>query len=115
MKQYLLAVHTDFSAPVDPAEMQDAFAAVEAFNKEVMDKNVWIFGGGLCPPASSTVVRPEGKDVVHVDGPYAETKEVLGGFWIIRAADLDAALAWAKKAALACKNPVEVRPFQDEE
>ncbi|MBV8958014.1 MAG: hypothetical protein JO087_04535, partial [Actinobacteria bacterium] len=75
----------------------------------------WVFGGGLHSKESATVVTatPDG-DVVTTDGPFAEAKEQVGGFWVIQAPDLDAALAWASKAAKACRGPVEVRPFQEE-
>ena len=73
-----------------------------------------MFAGGLHPATSATVVRAQDGDVITTDGPFAETKEQLGGFWIIEAADLDAALAWAAKGSAACMGAVEVRPFQDE-
>ena len=71
-----------------------------------------MFGGGLLPASSATVLHGEGDDVSMTDGPYAESKEQMGGFWIIEAADLDAALDWAGKAAAACEGPVEVRPTE---
>jgi hypothetical protein len=114
MKQYLLAVHTDFDAPFDPEAMEQSIKAVDAFNTELQSTGAWVFAGGLTPPGSATVIRPVDGDVVTTDGPFIETKEVLGGFWIIKATDLDAALEWARKGALACANPVEVRAFQDE-
>ena len=73
-----------------------------------------MFGGGLHDPSSATVVQATESDPVLTDGPFAESKEQLGGFWIIDVPDLDAALAWATKASAACMGPVEVRPFQDE-
>ena len=73
-----------------------------------------MFGGGLHPADTATVVKSQDGEIVTTDGPFAETKEHLGGFWVIEAADLDAALAWAAKATVACQGPVEVRPFQDE-
>ena len=72
-----------------------------------------MFAGGLHPASTATVVREEGGEVLLTDGPFPESKEQLGGFWIIEVADLDAALAWARKATVACAAPVEVRPFQD--
>src|SRR6476469_5515490 len=72
-----------------------------------------VFGGGLLPPDTATVVRAQGGKVVTTDGPFAETKEQLGGFWVIKVADLDAALDYAARASEACRNPVEVRPFED--
>ena len=115
MKQYLLAVHTDFEqTPPPEEEMQQAFQAVDAFNAELQSSGAWVFAGGLHPPATATVVRTQGGKVITTDGPFSETKEQLGGFWVIRAADLDSALDWAAKGSTACRNPVEVRPFQDE-
>ncbi len=73
-----------------------------------------MFAGGLHPADTATVVRVKDGEVLTTDGPFAETKEQLGGFWIITATDLDAALAWAAKGAAACKWPVEVRPFQED-
>jgi hypothetical protein len=78
-----------------------------------MDAGAWVFGGGLHPAASATVLRPNAGEVSMTDGPYAETKEQMGGFWVVEAADLDAALEWGRKGAAACEGPVEVRPFQD--
>lgn len=117
MTQYLLSVwHSPDNNPItdDPEVMQKAFEQVDAFNTEVMAAGVWVFGGGLHAPESATVVRATDGDPIMTDGPFAETKEQLGGFWIIEAPDLDAALAWAAKGAAACMGPVEVRPFQDE-
>jgi hypothetical protein len=112
---YMLSVHHSPDAPPPPAdEMQKVFEQVDAFNAEVQASGAWVFGGGLLPPEVATVVDARGADVVLTDGPFAETKEYLGGFWIIEAADLDAALAVAKKGSAACVGPVEVRPFQDD-
>ena len=80
----------------------------------VQAAGAWVFAGGLHPPSTATVVRAQGGQVVTTDGPFAETKEQIGGFWVIKAADLDAALDWAAKGSAACGWPVEVRPFQDE-
>jgi hypothetical protein len=114
MRQYLLSVHMTEGAPA-PAEeeIQRAYKAVDAFNAEVQAAGNWVFAGGLHPPATATVVRSQGGQVVTTDGPFAETKEQLGGFWVITAPDLDAALAWAAKGSEACGQPVEVRPFQE--
>ena len=116
MTQYLLSVHTDFDdvAGTTEAEMQQAFAQVDAFNTELQASGSWVFAGGLTPPSDATVVDATGSEAVLTDGPYAETKEVLGGFWIIDVADLDAALEIATKASAACMGKVEVRPFQGE-
>ncbi|WP_229397943.1 YciI family protein [Micromonospora okii] len=115
MKQYLLAVHHAYDAPpMSDEEMQKAFAQVDRVNTELRSAGIWVFGGGLLPPDSATVVRVEGGNTTMTDGPFAETKEQLGGFWVIRCADLDEALAWAEKCSRACMGPVEVRPFEDE-
>ena len=115
MTQYLLSVHHSPDAPPPPPEdMQKAFAQVDAFNAELQAAGAWVFAGGLHPPTVATVVRAENGETIITDGPFAETKEQLGGFWIITAPDLDAALAWAAKGSAACMGPVEVRPFQDD-
>jgi hypothetical protein len=115
MKQYLLSVHMVEGEPLpSPEEMQQAFRDVDAFNTEVQEAGRWVFAGGLEPADVATVVRSEAGDVITSDGPFAEAKEQLGGFWVIKAEDLDEALRWAAKGSVACRNPVEVRPFQDE-
>jgi hypothetical protein len=115
MTQYLLAVHhSPESPPPPPEDMQKAFKQVDAFNAELMAAGAWVFGGGLEPPDIATVVRAADGEVIVTDGPFAETKEHLGGFWVITATDLDAALDWAAKGSAACMGPVEVRPFQAE-
>lgn len=115
MKQYLLSVHhAEGDTVPSESEMQAAFAAVDAFNAEVRAAGRWVFAGGLQAPDTATVVRVDGGEVLTTDGPFAESKEQLGGFWVIKAEDLDEALRWAAKGAEACRNPVEVRPFQDD-
>jgi hypothetical protein len=113
MKQYLLSVHHGDEAPLAPQEMQQSFKDTGVFNDELQAEGAWVFAGGLYPASTATVVRISDGAVVTTDGPYAETKEQLGGFWIVQAADLDAALALAERGARACRLPVEVRPFQD--
>ena len=117
MTQYLLSVwHETGYETVDFSgdEMQRVVAQVSAFNEQLQASGAWVFAGGLEPPATATSVRPHDGAVTVTDGPFAESKEVMGGFWVIEAADLDAALALARQAALACEGPVEVRPFQSE-
>jgi hypothetical protein len=116
MAQYLMSVWHDDTYQLDFAspEAQRMFAQVGAFNDKLQSSGAWVFGGGLHPASSATVVRSTNGDVSMTDGPYAETKEQMGGFWVIEAADMDAALALAKEAAAACEGPVEVRPFQSE-
>ncbi|MDQ4125271.1 MAG: YciI family protein [Actinomycetota bacterium] len=113
MTQYLLSVHHDYAAPL-PDDMEQIFKDVDAFNHKLMDSGAWVFGGGLEEPSTATVVRAQDGDVLTTDGPFAEAKEHLGGFWVIEAPDLDAALALASEATVACRNPIEVRPFQAE-
>jgi hypothetical protein len=115
MTQYLLAVHhTEGEAYTTDEEMQQAFADVDAFNRDLMSNGTWVFGGGLTDPSDATVVDARTGEAIITDGPFAETKEQMGGFWVIEAPDLDAALDLAKRASTACKQPVEVRPFQAE-
>ncbi len=113
--QYLLSVHSvEGIAPRPPEAAANAYAEVAALNTELQAAGAWVFAGGLQPPGTATVVRIESGAVLTTDGPFAEGKEHIGGFWVIRAADLDAALGWAAKATKACAEPVEVRPFQEE-
>ena len=117
MTQYLLSVwHSDRNPiPDDPKVMQQAVRQVDALNRELMDKGLWVFGGGLHDPSTASVVEGNATgDPTITDGPFAESKEQIGGFWILELPDLDAALEWANKASVACMGPVEVRPFQDE-
>ena len=119
MTQYLLSVHGPAEDTPEAwgfeseEQMQRAYAETEALNTEMQKAGVWVFGGGLQPVSSATVVNNTDFDVTVTDGPYAETKEYLGGFWVIEASDLDAALAWAAKASAACMAAIEVRPFQE--
>lgn len=113
MTQYLLSVYGVEGQEAPSAErMQAIYAAVNAFNEELQAAGAWVFAGGLEPSHTATVVRIDGAEAVLTDGPFAESKEHIGGFWVIEAADLDAALRWAQGGARACENPVEVRPFQ---
>lgn len=115
MKQYMLSVWHDGVTEAPPAEdMEHTFKAVDAFNSEIIASGNWVFGGGLFPADTATVVRVTDGDVLMTDGPFAESKEYLGGFWIVNAADLDEALSLAERGARACGGPVEVRPFHDE-
>jgi len=114
MTQYLLSVHMVEGEPTPaPEVMEQAYKAVDVFNDELKAEGAWVFAGGLHPADTATVVRIKDGDVVTTDGPFAETKEQLGGFWVVEAPDLDAALALGARGAAACGGPVEVRPFQD--
>ncbi len=115
MTQYLLSVHSsaeDYARPLE--EMVPAFEAVDRFNQKAQDAGIWVFAGGLQPADLATVVDGTGDQPVVTDGPYLETKEWIGGFWVFELPDLDAALEWATEASKACAGKVEVRPFQEE-
>ncbi|HEY6425715.1 MAG TPA: YciI family protein [Acidimicrobiales bacterium] len=114
MAQYLLSVWhdddyvTDFTTP----EMQRVGPQVGAFNEELQRTGAWVFAAGLHSASSATTVRSNDSGVSMTDGPYAESKEQMGGFWVIEAPDLDAALALAQRASAACERPIEVRPVE---
>ena len=114
MAQYLMSVWFDdeYETGFDSEEAQRIGAQVDAVNEEITAAGAWVFAGGLHPASSATVLRPTGGTVSMTDGPYAESKEQMGGFWVIEVPDADAALMWARKGAAACERPVEVRPFQ---
>ncbi len=111
MKQYLLSIYQPDGDPPPPEVLEPIMANVAAVDQEMRTAGAWVFTGGLHPPETATVIRAEAGDVLVTDGPFAEGKEHIGGFWIIRAADLDEALGWARKSAVACTLPVEVRPM----
>jgi hypothetical protein len=114
--QYLLSLHIvkgEAGAPMTEEEMQESWRQIQALNEEIRAAGAWVFGGALHEPDTATTVRMSEGEVVTTDGPYSESKEHLGGFYIIEAADLDAALAWASKTTAAVGRPIEVRPFRD--
>ena len=111
MTQFLVAIHhpDDF----DPsAESEATVRAIDALNVEMAAAGAVVFVGGLTPvrKAKSLRAQPDGKGLI-TDGPYLETKEHIGGFWVLEVAGLDEALEWGRKAVVACRAPVEVRPF----
>ncbi len=115
MKQYMLSVPMIDGAPPRPLdETRQAVERTARLNEEMQAAGVWVFAGGLLPASSATVVEVDSGEFLVTDGPFTESKEHIGGFWVIEAADLDAALAWAKKATFACGERVEVRPFREE-
>lgn len=116
MTQYLISVWGTEEDGYDnvPADVDKLYAQVDEFNTRLQQEGSWVFGGGLERPSTATTVDATGDDVVMTDGPYLETKEQLGGFWVVEAPDLDAALAIARDASAACVGRVEVRPFQAE-
>jgi hypothetical protein len=114
MAKYLLSVHSAESEVVDPMteeQMQQFMERVNDLEEEMKSAGAWLFGGALHGPDTATVVRASNGEVLTTDGPFVESKEHLGGFYIIEAEDLDAALAWASKVSRAVKAPIEVRPF----
>ncbi|HMD11543.1 MAG TPA: YciI family protein [Marmoricola sp.] len=117
MTHYLLAVHGptemgEFGNYASKEEMEAAFATTDAFNEKLRADGYWVFGGGLEVASTATVVDGRGETPVMSDGPYLETKEVIGGFWVIAAPDLDVALRLAAEGSKACRGKVEVRPFE---
>ena len=113
MTQYLLSIYQPDGEPPAPEFLQSVMRDVHALNQELKSAGAWVFSRGLHDPSTATVVRLRGRDVLTTDGPYLEGKEHVGGFWILHAPDLDAALGWARKAAQATTLPIEVRPFRD--
>lgn len=115
MQQYMLTVHSVEGSPEQSAEARrKVYRDVDDFNAELRSAGAWVFAGGLLPANTATVVRMhQSGEVLMTDGPFAEGKEHIGGFWVITAPDLGAALAWAARATRACAAPVEVRPFQN--
>ena len=115
MPKYMLSVLIDPAADfasLPKEEQEQSGADVDAVNDALAESGKWVFAGGLGPIESATTVDARGEAPVITDGPYSESKEYLGGFWIIDVEDLDAALKWAAKASAACLGAVEVRPFQ---
>ena len=116
MAHYLMSVHGpaetgEFGGYGSRAEMEQAFADTGDFNERLKEQGYWVFAGGLRSATTATVVDGRGEKPRYTDGPYLETKEHLGGFWVIDAPDLDVALKLAAEGSKACRAPVEVRPF----
>jgi hypothetical protein len=114
MARYMLSVHSREGEVRDqptPEEMQQSHARLRQIEQEMSTTGAWVFSGRLHPPDTATVVRESDGELLTTDGPFTESKEYLGGFYIIEAADLDAALGWAAKVTTAIKAPIEVRPF----
>lgn len=112
MTQYLVAIHHPDDYDPSVAEDETMSRDIDALNDEMKAADIRTFVGGLRPAsnARSLQAQPDG-EVLTTDGPYLETKEHMGGFWVLEAASLEEALAWGRKAAVACRAPVEVRPF----
>ncbi len=116
MTHYLLTVHgpaemNEYGNYDSRDEMEESFAATGAFNDRLRAEGYWVFAGGLQAASTATVVDGRGDTPVLTDGPYLETKEVIAGFWVIDAPDLDVALRLAAEGSHACRGTVEVRPF----
>jgi hypothetical protein len=110
--QYLLSIYQPETGVPDAETMARITADLHRLNEDLRESGSWVFTGGLHAPGSASVVRADG---MITDGPYVEGKEHIGGIWVIVAPDLDAALAWGRRAAAATTLPIEVRPFQDVE
>ena len=105
--QYLVSVIDDTAGLATPEED----AAIDVFNDRLQAEGHWVFAGGLAAPSSATVIDNRGADAMFTDGPFLESKEYLAGFWVMEAADLDAALKLAAAGSKACNRKIEVRPF----
>ena len=115
MKQYLISFYQPDGPPPPPEFLAPVMREMGIIRSELEAAGSWVFAGGLHPPSTATLLRAKGDDVLITDGPFVEGKEVLGGFTIIKAPDLDAALEWGRRYARAVPAlTVEVRPFQGE-
>ncbi|MEU3919081.1 YciI family protein [Streptomyces sp. NPDC029004] len=112
MQHYLLSIYQPDGGPPPPEVLDPIMRDLEAVNAEIKAAGAWVFSGGLHPPSTATVVRVKDDEALMTDGPYVEGKEHIGGFTVIRADDLDAALEWGRKLARAITLPIEVRPLQ---
>jgi hypothetical protein len=115
MAQYLLSTYSvkdEAGTPMTNEEMQHSWEEIQALNEEMRAAGAWVFGGALHGSDTATVVKVAKGEVITTDGPFAESKEHLAGFYIIEAQDLDAALEWASKTTAAVRRPIEVRPFR---
>jgi hypothetical protein len=114
MTHYLLSVHSvegEAREPMTDQEMAQSHKQLGSLEQEMKSAGAWVYSGRLHEPDTATVVRVAGGEVVTTDGPFVESREHLGGFYIIQAADLDAALAWASRVTGVIRVPIEVRPF----
>jgi len=112
MKQYLLSIYQPDGVTPPPEVLQKVMQEVRALIEETKTAGAWVFNGGLHPPSTATVLRQQDGEMLMTDGPYADGKEHIGGFVIVKAQDLDAALEWGRKLARVIALPIEVRPFQ---
>ncbi|MGO4229344.1 YciI family protein [Arthrobacter sp. YAF34] len=112
MPQYLLSIYQPDGPAPGPEVLEPIIRDLADLNREMQAAGAWVFAAGLHPAESATVLRPGGGEILITDGPFTEGKEHLGGFTVVEAEDLDAALGWARKLAGVTTLPVEVRPFQ---
>jgi len=112
MPQYLLSIYQPDGPAPGPEVLEPIMRDLADLNREMQAAGAWVFAAGLHPAESATVLRPGGGEILITDGPFNEGKEHLGGFTVVEAEDLDAALGWARKLAGVTTLPVEVRPFQ---
>jgi len=108
--QYLMSIYQPATGTPEPATMARVAAELHRLNEELREQGSWVFTGGLDPVAGAAVVRADG---MVTDGPYLEGKEHVGGIYVLTAPDLDAALEWGRRVAVATTLPIEVRAFQD--
>jgi hypothetical protein len=111
MPQYLLSIYQPAGDPPPPEVLEPVMRDLDAVNQEMRAAGAWVFAAGLHDPSTATVLRARDDDVLVTDGPFVEGKEHLGGFTVIQAPDLDAALVWGRKLARALTLPIEVRPL----
>jgi hypothetical protein len=114
MTHYLLSVHSvqgEVRDPMTDEELQRSHQQLGQLEQEMKSAGAWVFSGRLHQPDTATVVRISDGEVLTTDGPFVESREHLGGFYVIQADDLDAALAWASRVTGAIRTPIEVRPF----
>jgi hypothetical protein len=112
MTQYLLSVIQPNGPIPEPEVLATISYDLDRLNQELKNAGAWVFSGGLHDPSTATVLRAQDDELLITDGPFAEGKEHLGGFTIVEAPDLDAALGWAGRLARATTLPIEVRPFR---
>ncbi len=112
MSQYLLSIYQPDGPAPDADFLEPIMRDLESLNREMKAAGAWVFAAGLHPADTATVLRKQGDEVLITDGPFTEGKEHLGGFTIIDADDLDAALDWGRRLAKIVTLPVEVRPLQ---
>ena len=113
MKQYLLSIYQPEGGTLPPEDLAKVMRDVNALIEETKAAGAWVFNGGLHAPSTATVLRLQDGEVLMTDGPFAEGKEHIGGFVIVKAPDLDSALEWGRKLARVITLPIEIRPFQD--